>query len=95
MSLSLSHSTYYYYVTKFEMFFLSCLINAFLMILQLLHIFWSYLILRMTFNVILYGAVRKIFFSSMTTRSSVALHTCRERVGEKGLPNQTAQELQK
>lgn len=95
MSLSLSHSTYYYYVTKFEMFFLSCLINAFLMILQLLHIFWSYLILRMTFNVILYGAVRKIFFSSMTTRSSVALHTCRGRVGEKGLPNQTAQELQK
>ncbi|POI28841.1 hypothetical protein CIB84_007408 [Bambusicola thoracicus] len=51
--------TYYYYVTKFEMFFLSCLINAFLMILQLLHIFWSYLILRMTFNVILYGAKKK------------------------------------
>uniref|UniRef100_A0A8C9ERJ4 TLC domain-containing protein n=1 Tax=Pavo cristatus TaxID=9049 RepID=A0A8C9ERJ4_PAVCR len=81
--------TYYYYVTKFEMFFLSCLINAFLMILQLLHIFWSYLILRMTFGLILYGAVRKIFFSSMTTRSSVVLHTCKERVGEKGLPNQT------
>uniref|UniRef100_A0A8C9L5B7 TLC domain-containing protein n=1 Tax=Pavo cristatus TaxID=9049 RepID=A0A8C9L5B7_PAVCR len=76
------------------MFFLSCLINAFLMILQLLHIFWSYLILRMTFGLILYGAVRKIFFSSMTTRSSVVLHTCKERVGEKGLPNQTAQELQ-
>uniref|UniRef100_A0A669QQI2 TLC domain-containing protein n=1 Tax=Phasianus colchicus TaxID=9054 RepID=A0A669QQI2_PHACC len=76
--------TYHYYVTKFEMFFLSCLINAFLVILQLLHIFWSYLILRMTFGVILYGAVRKIFFSSMTTRSSMVLHTCKERVGKKG-----------
>uniref|UniRef100_A0A8C3LEE7 TLC domain-containing protein n=1 Tax=Chrysolophus pictus TaxID=9089 RepID=A0A8C3LEE7_CHRPC len=86
--------TYHYYVTKFEMFFLSCLINAFLVILQLLHIFWSYLILRMTFGVILYGAVRKIFFSSMTTRSSMVLHTCKERVGKEGLPNQTAQELQ-
>uniref|UniRef100_A0A8C3BQS1 TLC domain-containing protein n=1 Tax=Cairina moschata TaxID=8855 RepID=A0A8C3BQS1_CAIMO len=31
--------TYYYFVTKFQMFLLSCLINAFLMILQLLHIF--------------------------------------------------------
>ncbi|XP_072213484.1 ceramide synthase 4-like [Excalfactoria chinensis] len=50
---------YYYYVTKFELFFLSCLINAFLVILQLLHIFWSYLILRMIFSVILYGAKKK------------------------------------
>lgn len=63
--LSLSHSTYYYFVTKFQMFLLSCLINAFLMILQLLHIFWSYLILQMVFGVILHGAVWKIFFSSV------------------------------
>uniref|UniRef100_A0A8C3BMV0 TLC domain-containing protein n=1 Tax=Cairina moschata TaxID=8855 RepID=A0A8C3BMV0_CAIMO len=43
--------TYYYFVTKFQMFLLSCLINAFLMILQLLHIFWSYLILQMVFGI--------------------------------------------
>lgn len=65
LPLSLSHSTYYYFVTKFQMFLLSCLINAFLMILQLLHIFWSYLILQMVFGVILHGAVWKIFFSSV------------------------------
>ncbi|OXB70820.1 UNVERIFIED_CONTAM: hypothetical protein H355_015658 [Colinus virginianus] len=76
--------TYYYYVTKFEMFFLSCLINAFLMILQLLHIFWSYLILRMAFGVILYGAVRKIFFSSITTRSSVVPAHLQGQGGRKG-----------
>lgn len=29
------------------------------MILQLLHIFWSYLILQMVFGVILHGAKRK------------------------------------
>ncbi|NXL36233.1 CERS4 synthase, partial [Glaucidium brasilianum] len=52
-------TTYYYFVTKFQLFLLSCLINIFLMILQLLHIFWSYLIIQMIFSVILHGAKRK------------------------------------
>ncbi|NXI70512.1 CERS4 synthase, partial [Anseranas semipalmata] len=51
--------TYYYFVTKFQMFLISCLINAFLMILQLLHIFWSYLILQMVFSITLHGEKRK------------------------------------
>ncbi|XP_032858968.1 ceramide synthase 4 isoform X2 [Tyto alba] len=51
--------TYYYFVTKFQLFLISCLINTFLMILQLLHIFWSYLIIQMLFSVILHGAKRK------------------------------------
>ncbi|KAF1548934.1 Ceramide synthase 4, partial [Eudyptes chrysocome] len=51
--------TYYYFVTKFQLFLISCLINTFLMILQLLHIFWSYLIIQMIFGVILHGAKRK------------------------------------
>uniref|UniRef100_A0A8C3KN14 Ceramide synthase 4 n=1 Tax=Calidris pygmaea TaxID=425635 RepID=A0A8C3KN14_9CHAR len=57
--------TYYYFVTKFQLFLVSCVINAFLMVLQLLHIFWSYLIIQMIFGVILHGAVRKIFVSSV------------------------------
>ncbi|GAB0200692.1 ceramide synthase 4-like [Grus japonensis] len=51
--------TYYYFVTKFQFFVVSCLINAFLMILQLLHVFWSYLIIQMIFSVILCGEKRK------------------------------------
>ncbi|NXH98724.1 CERS4 synthase, partial [Pachycephala philippinensis] len=53
--LPLSHSVYYYFVTKVSLFPISCLISAFLMILQLLHIFWSYVIIQMIFNVILRG----------------------------------------
>ncbi|NXF68702.1 CERS4 synthase, partial [Ciccaba nigrolineata] len=52
-------TTYYYFVTKFQLFLISCLINTFLLILQLLHIFWSYLIIQMIFSVILCGAKRK------------------------------------
>ncbi|KAM6236005.1 ceramide synthase 4-like isoform 1-T1 [Porphyrio hochstetteri] len=45
--------TYYYFVTKFQFFLISCLIITFLMILQLLHIFWSYLIIQVIFTIIL------------------------------------------
>ncbi|NXS63959.1 CERS4 synthase, partial [Brachypteracias leptosomus] len=51
--------TYYYFVTQFPLFLISCLINVFLMVLQLLHIFWSYLIIRMMFKIFLHGAERK------------------------------------
>ncbi|XP_068856181.1 ceramide synthase 4-like isoform X2 [Aphelocoma coerulescens] len=50
---------YYYFVTKVSLFPISCLISAFLMILQLLHIFWSYVIIQMIFNVILRGEKRQ------------------------------------
>ncbi|NWV35982.1 CERS4 synthase, partial [Grantiella picta] len=50
---------YYYFVTKVSLFPISCLINAFLMILQLLRIFWSYMIIQMIFNVILHGEKRQ------------------------------------
>ncbi|NXS06945.1 CERS4 synthase, partial [Neodrepanis coruscans] len=52
-------TVYYYFVTKLELFPISCLINAFLVILQLLHIFWSYLIIQMVFSVILRGPKRQ------------------------------------
>ncbi|NWT89649.1 CERS4 synthase, partial [Lanius ludovicianus] len=52
-------TVYYYLVTKFSLFPISCLIRAFLMILQLLHIFWSYVIIQMIFNVILRGEKRQ------------------------------------
>ncbi|NXW41237.1 CERS4 synthase, partial [Nyctiprogne leucopyga] len=52
-------TTYYYFVTKFQLFFIICLLHAFLMTLQLLHIFWSYLIIQMILGVILHGAKRK------------------------------------
>lgn len=92
-SLSLSHSTYYCFVTKFQFFLISCLINAFLMVLQLLHIFWSYLIIQAIFGVILHGVVRKIFGSPVPPLLERPwapwwlLHGCREGVGELGLPN--------
>ncbi|XP_009078167.1 PREDICTED: ceramide synthase 4-like, partial [Acanthisitta chloris] len=50
---------YYYLVSKLPLYPISCVMTAFLMVLLLLHIFWSYLILRMTFNVILCGAKRQ------------------------------------
>ncbi|NXM65225.1 CERS4 synthase, partial [Serilophus lunatus] len=50
---------YNYFVTKLPLFPVSCLLNAFLVILQLLHIFWSSLIIQMIFNVILRGAKRQ------------------------------------
>ncbi|NWI55430.1 CERS4 synthase, partial [Calyptomena viridis] len=50
---------YYYFVTKVQLFPVSCLINAFLVILQLLHVFWSYLIIQMIFRVILRGEKRQ------------------------------------
>ncbi|KAJ7412982.1 Ceramide synthase 4 [Pitangus sulphuratus] len=50
---------YYYFVTKLPLFPVSCLINAFLVVLQLLHIFWSYLIIQMIFTVILRGEKRQ------------------------------------
>ncbi|KAM6040315.1 uncharacterized protein LJ206_020389 [Theristicus caerulescens] len=49
--------TNYYFVTKFQLFLISCLINTFLMVLQLLHILWSYLIIQMIFGVILHSVV--------------------------------------
>ncbi|KFV62360.1 Ceramide synthase 4, partial [Dryobates pubescens] len=51
--------TYYYFVTKFQLFLISCLINVFLLVLQLLHIFWSYLIIQMIYRIILQGEVGK------------------------------------
>ncbi|XP_017689119.1 PREDICTED: ceramide synthase 4-like [Lepidothrix coronata] len=50
---------YYYFVTKLPLFPISCLINAFLGVLQLLHIFWSYLIIHMIFSVIFRGGKRQ------------------------------------
>ncbi|XP_027755387.1 ceramide synthase 4-like [Empidonax traillii] len=50
---------YYYFVTKLPLFPVSCLLNAFLVVLQLLHIFWSYLIIQMIFSVILRGEKRQ------------------------------------
>lgn len=63
LPLPLSHSVYYYFVTKVSLFPISCLVSAFLMILQFLHIFWSYVIIQMIFSVILCGEVRKVFVS--------------------------------
>ncbi|XP_068012467.1 ceramide synthase 4-like [Melanerpes formicivorus] len=51
--------TYYFFVTKFQLFLISCLINVFLLVLQLLHIFWSYLIIQMIYRIILQGEKRK------------------------------------
>ncbi|NXU51973.1 CERS4 synthase, partial [Turnix velox] len=44
--------TYYYYVTKSQWYLIRYVIYTFLMVLQLLHIFWSYLIIRMIFSII-------------------------------------------
>ncbi|NXH34036.1 CERS4 synthase, partial [Myiagra hebetior] len=52
-------TVYYYFVTKVSLFPISCLISVFLMILQLLHIFWSYVIIQMIFDVILRGEKRQ------------------------------------
>ncbi|NWV50723.1 CERS4 synthase, partial [Daphoenositta chrysoptera] len=46
---------YYYFVTKISLFPISCLVSAFLMIRQLLQIFWSSVIIQMIFNIILHG----------------------------------------
>ncbi|NXC04667.1 CERS4 synthase, partial [Orthonyx spaldingii] len=50
---------YYYFVTKVSLLPISPLVSAFLVILQLLHIFWSYVIIQMIFNVILRGEKRQ------------------------------------
>ncbi|NXX43738.1 CERS4 synthase, partial [Tricholaema leucomelas] len=51
--------TYYYFVSKFQLFLISFLVSLFLLVLQLLHIFWSYLILQMVFSILLRGEKRK------------------------------------
>lgn len=64
------------------------------MILQLLHVFWSYLIIQMIFGVILHGAVWKIFVSSVPSLLmrdyEIQAGSCMpagKGVGEMGLPN--------
>ncbi|NXM26568.1 CERS4 synthase, partial [Oxyruncus cristatus] len=50
---------YHYFVTQLPLYPISCLITAFLAVLQLLHIFWSYLIIQMILTVILRGVKRQ------------------------------------
>uniref|UniRef100_A0A8D0GYR4 TLC domain-containing protein n=1 Tax=Sphenodon punctatus TaxID=8508 RepID=A0A8D0GYR4_SPHPU len=48
-------SIYYYFAIQFKPFFVYYFLNTFLMVLQLLHIFWSFMILRMIYNIVFCG----------------------------------------
>uniref|UniRef100_A0A670ZLN4 TLC domain-containing protein n=1 Tax=Pseudonaja textilis TaxID=8673 RepID=A0A670ZLN4_PSETE len=52
------HNTYYYSMEIYQPFFGYYFFNALLMVLQLLHIFWSYLIIRMVYRFLICGMVR-------------------------------------
>lgn len=52
------HNTYYYSMQLYQPFFGYYFMNALLMVLQLLHIFWSCLIIHMVYRFILCGTVR-------------------------------------
>ncbi|XP_029466661.1 ceramide synthase 4 isoform X2 [Rhinatrema bivittatum] len=53
------YSTYYYSMEIFQPFFGYYFFNALLMILQLLHVFWAYLILRMVYRFTFVGTIEK------------------------------------
>ncbi|XP_066491714.1 ceramide synthase 4 [Tiliqua scincoides] len=53
------YNTYYYSMELFQPFFGYYLMNALLMLLQLLHIFWSYLIIHMVYRFILCGTMER------------------------------------
>ncbi|KAJ6652160.1 hypothetical protein lerEdw1_013144 [Lerista edwardsae] len=53
------YNTYYYSMELFQPFFGYYLMNALLMILQLLHVFWSCLIIHMVYRFILCGTMEK------------------------------------
>uniref|UniRef100_A0A2D4HG52 Homeobox domain-containing protein n=1 Tax=Micrurus lemniscatus lemniscatus TaxID=129467 RepID=A0A2D4HG52_MICLE len=53
------HNTYYYTMEIYQPFFGYYFFNALLMILQLLFIFWSYLIIRMIYRFLMCGMVEK------------------------------------
>ncbi|XP_053558994.1 ceramide synthase 4 [Bombina bombina] len=51
------YSTYYYSMERFQPFFGYYFFNSLLMVLQILHVFWAYLILRMAYRFIFVGTV--------------------------------------
>ncbi|NWR56699.1 CERS4 synthase, partial [Bucorvus abyssinicus] len=53
------YNTYYYSMEIFQPFFGYYFVNALLIILQLLHVFWSCLIIRMVYKFILQGTMEK------------------------------------
>ncbi|NXX43732.1 CERS4 synthase, partial [Tricholaema leucomelas] len=53
------YNTYYYSMEIFQPFFGYYFVNALLIILQLLHIFWSCLIIHMVYKFILHGTMEK------------------------------------
>lgn len=57
LSCRVLYNTYYYSMEIFQPFFGYYFVNVLLMILQLLHVFWSCLIIRMVYKFILQGTV--------------------------------------
>ncbi|NXT32086.1 CERS4 synthase, partial [Pelecanoides urinatrix] len=53
------YNTYYYSMEIFQPFFGYYFVNALLIILQLLHVFWSCLIIRMVYKFIVQGTMEK------------------------------------
>lgn len=51
------YNTYYYSMEIFQPFFGYYFVNVLLIILQLLHVFWSCLIIHMVYKFILQGTV--------------------------------------
>ncbi|KAM3855506.1 ceramide synthase 2-like [Vipera latastei] len=52
------HNTYFYFMELYQPFFGYYVFNALLMIMQLLHVFWSYLVICMLYQFLIHGTVR-------------------------------------
>ncbi|XP_007445082.2 ceramide synthase 4-like [Python bivittatus] len=53
------YNTHYYSMELFQPFFGYYFFNALLVVLQLLHVFWSYLIIRMVYRFLICGTMEK------------------------------------
>ncbi|KAM6464526.1 ceramide synthase 4-like [Liasis olivaceus] len=53
------YSSHYYFMELFQPFFSYYFSNALLIVLQLLHVFWSYLIIRMVYRFLICGTLEK------------------------------------
>ncbi|XP_026547281.1 ceramide synthase 4-like [Notechis scutatus] len=79
------HNTYYYSMEIYQPFFGYYFFNALLMVLQLLHIFWSYLIIRMVYRFLICGMMEKDLRSqSEGSEDEVGHREMEQKNGTKG-----------
>ncbi|XP_061457728.1 ceramide synthase 4 [Rhineura floridana] len=81
------YNTYYYSMELFQPFFGYYFMNALLMTLQLLHVFWSYLIIHMVYKFFLCGTMEKDLRSDSDESEKVNDETAQEKEAKKNGTN--------